>query len=1152
MNCPRCSQPLPADAKFCLNCGERVAAARPLEGERRVVTVLFCDVRGSTTMAEALDPEDWSEIMDGAFRFLTEPVTRYDGTVARLMGDALLAYFGAPTAHEDDPERAILAALDMHDAVPAYRERLRRERGIGEFDIRVGINTGLAVVGDVGGAGIEYSAMGDAVNVAARLQSAAAPGEIVVGDATRKRVEGLFEFAPLGGLEVKGRSAPVEAHRVVARLRERATARRAPLVGRARELATLRDAVRDVATGRGRIVSLIGDAGMGKTRLVEELRSMWLAQDGDPGVRWSEARAQSYGASRPLLLFRQHLLAWAGAVETDENATVRDKVAALVTASGIDRADPDFAALEVALGLSDGGPAGEIGGESLRTQLFALVTRLAKSRFQGAPGVMVLDDLQWSDPASVDLLIHLFALCDEVPVLFLCAFRPDRQSVAWRAHQTAQTDYPHLHAEVTLGTLPDDDAALLLSGLLGGAELPAAVSALILSKAEGNPLFVEEIVGSLVQEGVIVQDGGGAHVTRDVADVSLPATLQGLLSARIDRLEEEPRRTLQAAAVIGRSFAYRVLRVIDEGERLDRHLGTLQRVELVRELARDPERLYGFRHALTQEAAYSSILQRRRRELHRRVAESLVELYPDRSEEQAELVGHHFAEAGDERAVKYLRLAGERALRLYALDGAIAQLDTAVEMSRRFTVDGETLAAIHAALGRAHELRGEYDAALAGYEELERIGAERGDKAMQAAAISYRTTVLAHPTAKQDLAAAGALLERGIPLAREAGRPDLLARLYWNRGTYSSWTGNLEMAINSGEEAVRLAREAGQRELLAFALTDLSRAYRSAGQNDRSLERLSEGLDLFRALGNKPMAADALGTLTYFHYGQGEFEKALETSAEARRLSDETGNLWGQSFSGFTRAMVFMDQGDWGQAIQIWEEAVRLGERAGFVVVQVGPRGQLGWVYHLAGDDERAEGHIRAAIELGERSMKSWLVWPMALLGRLEAARGRLDDARAVLERSRHLERPVQIPVGDLYINILEADIALAAGDHGTALRLARDGLAKMEGHSYQPPFLEWGWFEGEALRRAGDLSAAATSLEAAAERARALGADRFVLTALSSLALTERARGNETAAERARSDARRIAASIARSLEPVGLADRFRALAEVKALVPD
>ena len=1138
MKCRRCAAENAEGAKFCSNCAAPQLSQRAVEGERRVITMLFCDMTGSTALAETLDPEDWGEVMRGAFEVLTGAVERYEGTVARVMGDAVLAYFGAPKAHEDDAERAALAALEMRRDAAAYADRLRAERGIADLAIRIGINTGLAVLGDGSGTGIEYTAMGDAVNVAARLQSAAAPGSIVVGDGTRRQIEAFFELRPLGSLEVKGRAAAVPAFELLGR---RAAAQRAtvPLVGRERELGILREAVADVRSGRGRIVALIGDGGVGKSRLIDELRSAWAISGGGP---WSEARGQSYGSAQPYHLLRQQILSACGSTEGEPAAMVREKVE-----TGLARAElePDsVAAMLVMLGIGD---EAALTGEALRSEIVRISDALVRRRFRDEPGVNVFDDLHWSDPASIDLLLKLFAIADELPVLFLVAFRPDRQSPAWRARQQAETDFPHLWTEIVLDRLSDGESEALLAELVPGAALPEALRRRILEKAEGNPLFLEEIVHALTDARALLRDeAGGWRVADGATDVPVPESVHTLVAARIDRLDEPARRTLQAASVIGRTFGYRVLQQVAELDgQLDKQLSTLQRLELVREIGRDPERRFTFRHPLTQDAAYRTILQRRRRELHRRVGETLERLYAERRDEYAGEIGMHFAEAGDPRAIELLRHAGDRAMRLHAVEDALAHYARALDLARKHDTDDATLGPLLSAKGRAHELCGQFDQAATLYEEMERVARERADLPMELEALARRVIVHSTPTSVRDLPAAEALLERSLPRARELGDPAILARLEWGHLMVASWSGRLDEAHAAGTEAVALARQAGERELLAFVLNDLSRGLLQEGRDDGG--SLDEAASLFRELGNLAMLTDALSTAALGRFGIGDYDGTLAAALEARALADRIGNPWARSFSGFARGYVHVERGDWGTAIEVWEDAIRYGEKAGFLVVRIGPRSDLATLYRAAGAPEQADRHLQAARELAERAVPEHLGWVIAAQIRAALARGDLAAARRLGNDlpSRSL---TQLFFVTSSMDLAVAELELAEGRLDAVVARASTRIAG-GGSLTRPKALEadWDLLLGTAHLLSADLAAADLALRHGTERARVLGARRVLWPLARVWADVADAQGDRATARSRRDEAREHAGAIAASLEAVGLADRYRALPGVR-----
>ncbi len=691
--------------------GNATSGRRTMRGERRVITALFCDVVNSTGLAENLDPEDWTEIMNGAFERLLEPIRRYDGTVAKLAGDAVLAFFGAPVAHEDDPQRAVLAALDMIAANQTYRDDVRKEYGI-DFDVRIGINTGPVVVGDVGSSqAMEYTAMGDAVNVAARMEQTAAPGTIQISGDTHRLVAAYFDMEPLGGIEAKGKTQPVPAYRVLGRADDSDPSRRAervgaPLIGRDRELAKLKAALANVLNGRGGIVSIIGEAGLGKSRLVAELYKEWVSSGrGDDG--WDTAHGVPYDASRPFGLFQNFARNMFGIELDDPPDLIHSKVDGGLRATGASDEVISLCsvALERVIAAKVLHEAKDFPAEVVRRDIYDTVLPAWVEATRAGPRIMVVDDLQWVDSASIDLLIHLFKLAEDQPLLFVCVFRPERQSPAWQVKIRADTDYPHRYQEIRLEPLGAEDTDALISALLKIADLPADLHKLILGKTDGNPYFVEEVVRSLIDQGVVERDATGLKWKAGalVSDIAIPDSIQALLMARIDRLDEQTKSTLQAASVIGRAFYFRILETISElAIALDKQINTLERAELLREAARNPELEYMFRHDLARDAAYNTILNRKRREFHRRVAEAIEKLFPERLEEHAHRLAQHFELAGDhESAMKYYAMAGEAAEGLHATAESTGHYAHALEAARQCGAGADVIARLQAKSGGA-------------------------------------------------------------------------------------------------------------------------------------------------------------------------------------------------------------------------------------------------------------------------------------------------------------------------------------------------------------------------------------------------------------------------------------------------------------------
>jgi ABC-type oligopeptide transport system substrate-binding subunit/class 3 adenylate cyclase len=656
-------------------------------------------------MAETLDPEDVMEIMDGAFDVLIEPITRYEGTLARLMGDAILAFFGAPMAHEDDPERACRAALEIIEGAQRYAARLEEERGIRGFNVRVGINTGLVVVGEVGSdLRVEYTAMGDAINLAARMESAAVPGTILITEDTHKLIAPLFDTEALGRIQVKGKTEPVVVYRVLApkavpsKLRGLAGLE-SPLVGREAECRALQEAVERLQAGVGGIVTLVGEAGLGKSRLVAELRK----EAPLASLQWVEGRCLSYGTSIAYLLWLDVLRGLLGVTAENPPAAVRDALrerAQTLCPEHFESVYPYLGRLMSlrpepveGLPLEEGDEATlrDLEGAQIKVGTFRAVETLLECAASERPLVLVCEDLHWADPTSIELLERLLVVTERAPLLFICVFRPETEHGCWRMRETTARLYRHRHTDLWLEPLSAAESETLVGNLLRIEEpRPEPVEGLpkqpvvsdveplkerILSHAEGNPFYVEEIIRSLMDSEAIVRDEATGRwlATQDIVGIAIPDTLHGVLMARIDRLQEETKRVLQLAAVIGRVFLYRVLAAIAQEEReLDDHLLTLQREEMIRERARVPELEYIFKHHLTQEAAYNGLLKKERRTYHRQVAETLEQLFPERIEEQVGLLAHHWERAEEpERATEYLLRAGDQARLAYAHQEAI-------------------------------------------------------------------------------------------------------------------------------------------------------------------------------------------------------------------------------------------------------------------------------------------------------------------------------------------------------------------------------------------------------------------------------------------------------------------------------------------------
>lgn len=543
-------------------------------GERKQVTVMFADISGFTAMSERLDAEEVRSIINGCFEELGAVIKRYGGHIDKFIGDEIMALFGAPVAHENDPERALRAALDMMVALEGFNGR-----HVGKFpkplQLHFGINSGLAIAGGIGTRERQdYSVIGDTVNLAARLEDLSEPGEILVGEDTFRFTAPLFEFWPLDPVKVKGKEKPVRVYQLLRAKKAPGRVRgieglSSPLVGRDGEVATLLEAAEALAGGRGRAIAVVGEVGLGKSRLVAEVR-----RKSDPGgagaIHWAESSAPSYGSHSSYLAARLLLSDLLGVPDEAQagelEAALQGEIERLLPGQTADIYPYLGRLLDLPLDEAAGQRVRYLDGDALHQRIIQAAGRLIQAAAERRPLVLVWDDLHWADPSSLALLDGLLPLTEEGPLLLLLLYRPLRQNRVWALHEKMAAFSAASRQVIELKPLSAAEGGQLLDNLLGPETLPDKVRQLILAKAEGNPFYLEEVIRSLIDRGMMTMTAdGGWQAAADISEISLPDTLQGVIMARVDGLAPGLKRTLQIASVIGRSFHYDVLaRVVGE------------------------------------------------------------------------------------------------------------------------------------------------------------------------------------------------------------------------------------------------------------------------------------------------------------------------------------------------------------------------------------------------------------------------------------------------------------------------------------------------------------------------------------------------------------------------------------------------------------
>ncbi|MBI4242344.1 MAG: AAA family ATPase [Candidatus Rokubacteria bacterium] len=725
--CPACGQSVRSGARFCDGCGtpltspssQPTAAARPpvsytphhlaeriltegraLRGERKEVTVLFVDVQGSTDLASGLNPEEFHTVMDGAFQLMLDAVHHWEGTVNQFTGDGIMALFGAPIAHEDHARRALHAALEIQRRFGEYATALRREKGL-SFQVRLGLNSGPVVVGAIGDdLRMDYTAQGLTTNLAARMQQAADPGTILVAAPTYRLGEGYFRFRSLGPMRVRGVSEPVEAYvlegegTVVSRLEASLRRGVSPFRGREAELLCLGECWERVVKGQGDAVCLVGEPGIGKSRLAYEFRRSLGIADRIEGAALSHTRGAAY------FVFRQLLRQLAGIDPEADLSATRDHLHRRLW-----DVSPDLAALAPEI-LSILGTSSETttkqqaaASEDRKDRLREAVTAWVREECRRAPRLLVVEDLQWLDPSSEELLRHLALEARGLPLMLLMTSRLPLAGTNLELGRVR---------EIYLKALSAEDVHALVDAQVEPYPASDRLRRAVAARSEGNPFFVEELVRAFRERGDLVLDHG-AYDLREGADGVIPSTISALISSRIDRLPISARELLADAAVLGKEFPLAHLRALATSDRFEEDLALVERRGFLDRQAEGPVASLAFRHVLTQEVAYGTPLQSERQTRQRRAAEMLERLYRGRTEEVCDQLAHHWVQS-DRRvhALPYLLTAADSAVAVGANREAIGHLQGALDLATEHPSAGkEQVDAIRLKLAGLHFIVGE-------------------------------------------------------------------------------------------------------------------------------------------------------------------------------------------------------------------------------------------------------------------------------------------------------------------------------------------------------------------------------------------------------------------------------------------------------------
>jgi class 3 adenylate cyclase/tetratricopeptide (TPR) repeat protein len=1035
-HCPQCGAITPVTGKFCKACGynltgtaeplpkklsiddklqkiqkylpkglaEKILSQRDrIEGERKQVTVMFCDMEGFTPLSELLGIEEAYSIMDQVYEILIHKVHDYEGTVNEMTGDGIMALFGAPLALEDAPQRAVRSSLAIHREMAKFSDQLKQERkDIPSVKMRIGIHTGPVVVGTVGNdLRVEFKAVGDTVNLASRMEGQAQPGTTYITEDTFKLTEGLFRFEGLGQRVIKGKQEPVNVYRAIApstmRTRFDVSAERGltPFAGRERELELLLDGLQRSKAGRGQAFSIISEAGVGKSRLLYEFRKAVASED----VTFLEGRCLSYSRAVAYHPVIDILKANFDIHEGDGDFEIREKIKRDLKTLRADEASTLPYLLELLAVKDSGIDKIPMSPEERKNRIVEALKRIVLKGSEIRPLIMAYEDLHWIDKSSEDQLKHLLESISGARVLLIFTYRPEF------VHTWGAKSY---HNQVNLNRLPNRESLIMVSHLLGTEELDKDLEEFILEKTEGVPFFIEELIKSLIDLKIIEKKENKYRITKDIKEVAIPATVHDVVMARVDSLPQETKGLLQTASAVGRESGYDLIkRITDLAEpELLSHLSVLKDSELIYERGIYPQSTYIFKHALTQEVVYDSLLLKKRKEIHSQIGGAIEALYPDRLEEYYELLAYHYGRSANaDKAVQYLDFANQKSIKLNAMEEAKTYFEEAM--------------ALLDTVPETEENRQRRISLLV----------SQGEAFMLLLKISEYYD----------------LLTRCEPMARELGNPELLGAFFGRLGHCHFVFGHYDQAIETLTKAVELCQGAGNAEAAGHAFVYLSWSLTDRGDYDQVLALKEDFLQTMGQSFNPHSYTWVLSAASRACSYLGRWDEAVEECKKALSVAEKFSDNSLISWSASNLSIAYAWKGDLARAVECGELAVqkaptpvdktlaqrslgwawcRSGKttrgielltmvlpifRAGrYIATEIPLTCFLGEGYWLAGEDDKARQALEKGLEMAERyGVRYELGFAHRLLGEI-ALKTNPTQATTHFEKSIAISREIK------------------------------------------------------------------------------------------------------------------------------------------------
>jgi class 3 adenylate cyclase/tetratricopeptide (TPR) repeat protein len=1080
-----------------------------LVGERRTVTVLFSDAMGFTPLSERIGEEEVYSLMQDCVARMMEAVHHYEGTITQFTGDGVMALFGAPIAHEDSARRAVAAALEMQKSLREYADQVSKEHSI-EVGFRVGLNTGPVVVGSISdNLDMDYTALGDTVNLASRMESLAEPGTVYLTEQTYRAVKDYFDCESLGALAVKGKADPVTAYRATiektaVRTRFQAATERGltPLVGRSQELSALKGYFEQAKSGQGQLVLLSGEAGLGKSRLLLELRRSLV----DEPLTWLEGQCIAYGQKIPYLSISDLIKNNFGVEEGDSEGRIIERIDDR-TAAWDEAARATSPYLKYLLSVDPGDAAVvEMDPRERRAGVRDGLRALLLQESRHKPLVVVIEDLHWVDENSEEALAALADVVATAPVLMILSFRPD-----YTYPLGERTDY----RRIALGFLPAEESAAMVERVLQTAALPKQVSQLIASKGEGNPFYIEEVTKSLVESGMLRQTNGSYQLDRPAEEIRVPDTIQEVILSRIDRLEREAKEAIQRASVIGREFAERLLnRISDAQSGLGDSLNELKALELIYERAYFAELAYMFKHALTHDVAYSTLLVKRRKAIHSLVGAAIEELYAGRLPEQYEALAHHYYEGQEwEKALDYLEKAGDKATAVYANQDALDCYARALEVCEK--------------LGKP------------ALETVSRVAEKRS-------MVNFTIAEVVDAVADSELmvAAAGALEDRrlkGMALAA--------------RGWAQSWAHDFDASEQSLRAALAIGDE-GHSDVRAVASVFLGMMFFTSGRLSEAAPFLQLADEVFPEMGDSPYMGFWVTSRGFRSNQEAQYDWTLEHFRRWREAAPIHPPLSLQKE--WHEAMALAGQGEYQRALSALEENITSCERIGEKLFRVRALNTVGWIHsELQNHEEAMRWNVRSeeaelpvltAVPEVRSNARLNLGDSLLALGRLAKAEEYYQQVEGVVRHPKPAENFCLWSYRHHFFHSY-GELWLARGDHEKARSLADECIALSESTNKPKNVVKGRRLRGQCLLAQGKLAEAETEIDIALGIAKEIGNPPQLWKTYVALGDLRKVQGEPDQARKAYREAYSIIENVSEGLTDEALRETFLASPHVQGI---